>query len=457
MDREIDALKGSCCDRQGNSGLGLKLRGDPTDYVGISQEELSSVRSRITKPKREHVLKLRQIATMGREPRPSKAGTTRALHAQVMNRLNSTREHTWLLGPDNKDPDSMLRFLEFTRTEKSTKYGPGHPDMVSLNRQIEVLKKEIADRGGPPEDELARHQRRLDNERAAIVKQLEILQNDILKDETNATKMSELQGMIDNRKENKVRDDTLLRDRERERERVTATKSSGGYKVEDVTKPSDGVQIAPVLVQSLLLGAVFGVLLGVGLGLWAELADRSFRSPLDIRRHLGLPVLGHIPPIRSNEPPELKPTAALDPILATHLRPHSAEAEAIRGIRTQLLFNTSGNEHQVLQITSPNPGDGKSTLSATWRSVWRSPTARRARRLRLPQAADHRIAALTNSGTRARVGGRRSGRPRGGHSGCEIENLSLLPCVRDRPIRPARSPRPSFREMLDDCGPITIS
>ena len=79
---------------------------------------------------------------------------------------------------------------------------------------------------------------------------------------------------------------------------MSGNRTVGGYEVNDITKPSDGVQVAPVLIQSLLLGAVVGLLLGGGLGLRAELADRSFRSPGDIRRHLGLPVLGHIPPIR---------------------------------------------------------------------------------------------------------------------------------------------------------------
>ena len=58
----------------------------------------------------------------------------------------------------------MLKFLEFKRTEMSTKYGPGHPDMVSLNRQIDAIKKDIADRGGPADDELGRHRRKLENE-----------------------------------------------------------------------------------------------------------------------------------------------------------------------------------------------------------------------------------------------------------------------------------------------------
>jgi uncharacterized protein involved in exopolysaccharide biosynthesis len=343
----------------------LKLRGDGAKVFGISQEELMSVRNRITINKNtESALRLRSIEIKEKLDSIDNVGKVRANRLALMNRLGIQPDSTWLLGPDNKDPDSMLKFLKFKRTDMSTKYGPGHPDMVAINSQINVLEKEIAARGGEPDDELGRHRHRLDSERAAITSQLKVLQADIVTDEKKATQMSELQGTIDALKANRLRDQDLLRDKERERDRVSATSNVGGYKVEDVTRPTDGAQVAPVLVQSLLLGAVVGLLLGVGLGLWAELADRSFRSPLDIRRHLGLPILGHIPPIRTNDPPEVKPEAALDPILAAALRPHSAEAEAVRGIRTQLLFSTSGNEHQVLQITSPNPGDGKSTLSS---------------------------------------------------------------------------------------------
>src|SRR4029079_17459535 len=154
-------------------------------------------------------------------------------------------------------------------------------------------------------------------------RQLDVLSADIVTDETKATKMAELQDRIDAVKAKLTKEDSIVEDKKREKARVDATRMVGGYKVEDVTRPSDGVQIAPVLVQSLMLGAVVGLLLGFGLGLWAELADRSFRSPTDIRRQLGLTVLGHVPPIRTSDPAEVKPVAALDPLLAWLLRPPS--------------------------------------------------------------------------------------------------------------------------------------
>ena len=42
----------------------------------------------------------------------------------------------------------------------------------------------------------------------------------------------------------------------------------------------------------------------------------------------------------------------------------SLAAEAYRSVRTGLLFNSRGKNHQVVQITSPRPSDGKSTLAA---------------------------------------------------------------------------------------------
>jgi capsular exopolysaccharide synthesis family protein len=40
------------------------------------------------------------------------------------------------------------------------------------------------------------------------------------------------------------------------------------------------------------------------------------------------------------------------------------QAEAYRGVRTALYFSTHSEGHKVVQITSPNSADGKSTLSA---------------------------------------------------------------------------------------------
>jgi succinoglycan biosynthesis transport protein ExoP len=430
------------------------LYGKPgTAHQGISQEELTSVRNRISVNKNvEQTLKLREIA-VDRELELIKnsAGTTRATRLAVMDRLGVPSERSWLFNPESKDPDSMLNFAKYKRAELSTKFGPGHPEMVALNRQIEMLEKEIKDRGGPIGDELDRHRHKLENEQASIAKQVEILKRDIVVDEDKAIKMAELQATIDALKAERLRDDALLKEKERERDRISNTKSVGGYKVESVTRPTDGAQIAPVMVQSLLLGAVVGLLMGLGLGLWSELADRSFRSPVDIRHQLGLPVLGHVPPIRTSEPPEVKPIAALDMILASHIRPHSAEAEAVRGIRTQLLFSTSGREHQVVQITSPNPGDGKSTLAANL-AISLAKSDKRVVLVdcdfRKPRI--HRMFALPNAelglasvvADQADLGA--------AVQACEIDNLSLLPCG-PRPANPAELlTTPKFQEILDD-------
>ena len=126
-----------------------------------------------------------------------------------------------------------------------------------------------------------------------------------------------------------------------------------------------GAKIAPVLTQYLLLGTVLGLLAGVGLAYLAEVTDKSFRTPEEIRRHLGLPVVGHIPFFPPA--PEHLGTAAedfcLDPSLV-YFQPKSVEAESFRGVRTALSFSTQGEEHKVIQVTSPSPGDGKSTVTA---------------------------------------------------------------------------------------------
>ena len=76
-----------------------------------------------------------------------------------------------------------------------------------------------------------------------------------------------------------------------------------------------------------------------------------------------LPVIGHVPLIDVASIQQL-PGCEIDAVICTVHKPKSPQAESYRAVRTALYFNSRGSKHQVIQVTSPMPGDGKSTLAA---------------------------------------------------------------------------------------------
>jgi capsular exopolysaccharide synthesis family protein len=86
----------------------------------------------------------------------------------------------------------------------------------------------------------------------------------------------------------------------------------------------------------------------------------------EIRRRLGLPVMGCIPFVAVDEAARKKKAVggAFNPMLITHYQPMCIAAEAFRGVRTALYFSDGGAGHKVVQFTSPTAGDGKSTVAA---------------------------------------------------------------------------------------------
>lgn len=65
----------------------------------------------------------------------------------------------------------------------------------------------------------------------------------------------------------------------------------------DVAKVPES-PVAPNKVMNIAIATVLGMMVSVGLVFVLEFLDRTYKTPTDIERHLGLPILGAIPDIK---------------------------------------------------------------------------------------------------------------------------------------------------------------
>ena len=113
--------------------------------------------------------------------------------------------------------------------------------------------------------------------------------------------------------------------------------------------------VSPKPKRDAALGAIVGLLLGVGISFLREQLDDRIRSREDAEQANELPVLAELP---------LDEEAATKGTVAVHSHPHGPLAEASRSLRTSLLFLGFDKPIRRILVTSPGPGDGKSLVSA---------------------------------------------------------------------------------------------
>ncbi len=131
--------------------------------------------------------------------------------------------------------------------------------------------------------------------------------------------------------------------------------------------------ILPRTRLNILLGLFFGILLSVGLAFGREYFENSVRSEDDLRE-MDLHVIGGVPCIkkgkfnssRGSKQKEWHVSRArgIFPYLLTHQNGNSTVAEAYRAIRTSIYFSAHQKQWKTILLTSPGPGDGKSTTAA---------------------------------------------------------------------------------------------
>jgi polysaccharide biosynthesis transport protein len=114
----------------------------------------------------------------------------------------------------------------------------------------------------------------------------------------------------------------------------------------------------PKLWMTLSMSALLGLAISLGITFVRELMDTTIRSPRDIARIGTLNLLGMIP--HEDDDPQ----SAGSPLPTVIFQaPASIIAEHYRQLRTRLQHAASLDSTRSLMVTSPGPGDGKTTVA----------------------------------------------------------------------------------------------
>ncbi|WP_170065546.1 GumC family protein [Abditibacterium utsteinense] len=121
-----------------------------------------------------------------------------------------------------------------------------------------------------------------------------------------------------------------------------------------ITPADEALKVSPRVASTLVLAVVGGLLLAMVIAVAVDGLDNKIYTEEDAVQATGLPVLTHVPMLGAQSGQQLLIDKADSSILL----------ESFRMLRTQLSFISSYGHLKTLVLTSSQPGEGKSTVSA---------------------------------------------------------------------------------------------
>ena len=320
-------------------------------------EEMHQLRRERTKLE-ARVAAIQQAKALGKDPQSLVIGVLQEFNETSMGAYTSTH---------NKFVELKMREQELLQ-----EYGSNHPELKNIRKQVAMVDsmrmEELSSLRGSEEntlqgkpDMVGDFVERMAGQISMIAAQESSLALSIQEEQRKAAETS-------------VNIERLLA-LQRERDRLELYSDNtidklGEVKVlEDFQWRSMSVlnpasiaeQVAPSLPLCLGGGLFLGTLFGFLFAGVKELAEKTFRSSDDIAALLGSRVIGHVGLFQRVRPRKDSPFANVAPELITLHQPSNQNCEAYRSIRTSIFFRAQETGAKIIQITSPTPGDGKST------------------------------------------------------------------------------------------------
>jgi polysaccharide biosynthesis transport protein len=286
-----------------------------------------------------------------------------------------------------------LAKLEAEQTKLSTTFKPEHPRRLELHQQISETRRSI-------DQEIANVVRGIQENYTAALAKERALQAEADRQQEKALNLKEVAVQY------AVLEETVKVDRalyESVLKRLSETNVANDLAVSNmriVELAQSASFSSPDTGRNLLLSVVFGLFLGVGLAFLLEYLDSSVNTPEHVWRAVALSTFGVVPELNSLNRSLLGRNGPARPLLEGLTRLHlqaplsgrngptrlllkglkrlglpepntsSSElvlkddslptiAESYRTIRTAFLFSQAERPPQIVLLTSPSPGEGK--------------------------------------------------------------------------------------------------
>jgi len=221
--------------------------------------------------------------------------------------------------------------------------GPNHPNVKSLRAKLEVLRGQL-------QDQITSLRKTLESNLKIAEEQLKTQQEALEKARSNQqnakTKAStyfeaknayiQAKGILDSA-------EMRLRTQGMER-----TMPQNPATIWELAEPAEAPS-RPNWTLNIGLGAVVGIVFGIGLAFFIEYLDTSVKTMEDVESLLGVPVLAVVPK---------------DTGLLMNESPECPDAEGYRILRTNIEFNRKSPEANAITVVSGGAGEGKSTTIA---------------------------------------------------------------------------------------------
>ncbi|MGA2464014.1 MAG: polysaccharide biosynthesis tyrosine autokinase [Thermodesulfobacteriota bacterium] len=245
--------------------------------------------------------------------------------------------------------------LEAQYMKLSETYKPEYPEMVRLKQQMQAIQKRI-------DGELAKIIAAIKNDYESSLRKEALLRQAFEEQKARVIEM----------KDKAIQYNILKREADTNKElykgllqRMKEAGVSAGIMASNIQVVDQAELPArpykPNKQLNLLLAAVVGLFLGVGLAFFLEYLDNTVKTPEDVEQLIRLPAFGMVPEISYERRRRVESGTSYPVELITFGHPKSMLSEAYRNIRTSILLSFSERPPKSIAISSPNPAEGKTT------------------------------------------------------------------------------------------------